>query len=134
MPASSIDLFHMQDAKNNFNAMRPAPVCSDTTNQLMGHCHNVHISKSCYYGYQETKNSENVYNTDCEMKEAHVINDTSSSPKNGKKRCAEYFVYPESKRLREEGMVPTTSTHNPRLLRPTHNNPDISRCLMVHMI
>ncbi|XP_013134740.1 PREDICTED: uncharacterized protein LOC106100434 isoform X1 [Papilio polytes] len=101
MPASSIDLFHMQDAKNNFIAMRPAPVCSDT-NQLMGHCQNVHISKNCYYGFQETKNPENIYNTDCEMKEAPVINETDSSPKNGKKRCAEYFVYPESKRLREE--------------------------------
>lgn len=100
MPASSIDLFHMQDAKNNFIAMRPAPVCSDT-NQLMGHCQNVHISKNCYYGFQETKNPENIYNTDCEMKEAPVINETDSSPKNGKKRCAEYFVYPESKRLRE---------------------------------
>ncbi|CAG5046762.1 unnamed protein product [Parnassius apollo] len=133
MPASSIDLFHMQDAKNNFNAMRPAPIYSDPTNELMGHCQNVHISRNCYYGYHDAKTSESAYETtDSEMKEVHQ--ETASLQKNTKKRCADYCAYTQSKRLRKEGMVPTTATHNPSLLRPTHNNPDISRCLMVHMI
>ncbi|CAH2062794.1 unnamed protein product, partial [Iphiclides podalirius] len=68
------------------------------------------------------------------MKEVSQNNEVESSPKNARKRCADYYAYPQSKRLREEGMVPSTSNHNPCLLRPTHNNPDISRCLMVHMI
>ncbi|XP_068628210.1 uncharacterized protein [Battus philenor] len=100
MPANSVDFFHMQDAKNNFNAMRPAPVCSDATNQSSGHCQNVYISRNCYYGYQETKTPENFHkNTDCEMRD---VTETASTQKNGKKRCADFCVFPKSKRLREE--------------------------------
>lgn len=102
MPANSIDFFNMHDAKNNFHAMRPAPICNDNSpNQLMGHCQNVHVSRNCYYGY-DTKTSGNVHeSTDCEMKEVSQVNETGSSPKNARKRCADICAYPQSKRLRE---------------------------------
>ncbi|CAK1578408.1 unnamed protein product [Parnassius mnemosyne] len=118
MPASSIDLFHMQDAKNNFNAMRPAPIYSDPTNELMGHCQNIHISRNCYYGYHDAKTSENIYDgTDSEMKE--IQPELGPSQKNPKKRCADSCAYPQSKRQREEvqrkkNLEPET-TENSRL-------------------
>ncbi|CAH0721676.1 unnamed protein product, partial [Brenthis ino] len=138
MPASSINLYHMQDAKNNFQALRPAPVCSDS-NMFMGQCQNIHVSTNCYYGFHDQKNISNISeDVDCEMIEVSHGEDTkatSSEPQsNARKRSAEDYSYPKNKRLREEGMVPTPPNYNPCLLRPTHNNPDISRCLMVHMI
>ncbi|XP_026764999.1 uncharacterized protein LOC113523297 isoform X2 [Galleria mellonella] len=133
MPASNIDLYHMQDARNNFDATRPAPICPDA-NQYMGQCQNVHISTNCYYGYHGTKSMECQVISDCEMTEAPHINNLASQPPNARKRSADDGEYPRNKRPRQEGMVPPTSNCNPCLLRPTHNNPDISRCLMVHMI
>ncbi|XP_013185795.1 uncharacterized protein LOC106131288 isoform X2 [Amyelois transitella] len=134
MPASNIDLYHMQDARNNFDAMRPAPVCADA-NQFMGQCQNIHISTNCYYGFHDAKRSEtNHVTTDCEMFDVPHANNIVPAQSNNRKRSADDIEYPQSKRHREEGMVPPTSNSNPCLLRPTHNNPDITRCLMVHMI
>ncbi|OWR53143.1 uncharacterized protein LOC116766536 isoform X2 [Danaus plexippus] len=137
MPASSINLYHMQDAKNNFNTMQLAPVCADA-DVLMGQCQNYHVSTNCYYGFHGQKSVENMQdNYDCEMTEVDSKTSnatTASRQNNSRKRSAEDSEYPQTKRLREEGMVPSTTTYNPCLLRPTHNNPDITRCLMVHMI
>ncbi|KAJ2950511.1 hypothetical protein O0L34_g8755 [Tuta absoluta] len=141
MPTSGIDLYQMKDARNNFDAMRPAPICADA-NQFMGQCQqNIHISTNCYYGYHDQKNVEShaYTDTDCEMTEvtddAQGPAEASASPQsNARKRSADDDDSPMTKRFREEGMVPSTSNYNPCLLRPTHNNPDISRCLMVHMI
>ncbi|XP_045492396.1 uncharacterized protein LOC123691853 isoform X2 [Colias croceus] len=142
MPASSVDLYLMHDAKNNFDAIRPAPVYCSESNYFMGPCRNVHISTNCYYGYHDpSKRSDNENeNTDTEMLD--VTNKTMQTTKsslnlienNARKRSADDSISPATKRLRQEVMVPTTSNFNPCLLRPTHNNPDISRCLMVHMI
>ncbi|XP_059060295.1 uncharacterized protein LOC131853427 isoform X2 [Achroia grisella] len=133
MPASNFDLYNMQDARNNFDATRPAPICSDA-NQFMGQCPSVHISTNRYYGYHGTKNNETQVTRDCEMAEEPHVNTSAVQPLIAKKRSAEDGEYPRNKRVRQEGMVPPTSNCNPCLLRPTHNNPDISRCLMVHMI
>ncbi|XP_075972962.1 uncharacterized protein LOC142974478 isoform X2 [Anticarsia gemmatalis] len=131
MPASNIDSY-LQDARNNFDAVRPAPICSDA-NLPVGQCQNIHISKNCYYGYHDLKNSgNNRIDTDCEMIELEESDNKTKSK--SKKRCADEQDYPQTKRHRDEGMVPSTSNYNPCLLRPTHNNPDISRCLMAHMI
>lgn len=103
MPASSIDMYHMQDAKNNFVAMRPAPVCNDT-NMFMGQCH-IHISTNCYYGFHDPKSVENTHaNADCEMMEVpHAPEDNATNPPQGnaRKRSAEDSTYPQNKRLRE---------------------------------
>ncbi|XP_061705873.1 uncharacterized protein LOC133516872 isoform X2 [Cydia pomonella] len=134
MPASGFDLYNMQDARNNFDVMRPTPICTDA-NQFMGQCQNIHISTNCYYGYHEPKRPQNIEATpDCEMVEA-PRDDAYSPPHNhGRKRSADGGNHHQIKRPRPEGMGPSTSNYNPCLLRPTHNNPDISRCLMVHMI
>ncbi|CAG9091725.1 unnamed protein product [Plutella xylostella] len=138
MPASSfVDLYYMHDARNNFDAMRPAPVCLDA-NQAVGQCQPIHISTNCYYGYHEPKTSGFVQvDNDCEMMEAAPVQASAAAapPANtARKRSAPDDECPQTKRLREEGMVPPTTSNNLCLLRPTHNNPDISRCLMVHMI
>ncbi|XP_021193100.1 uncharacterized protein LOC110378242 [Helicoverpa armigera] len=132
MPASNVGSY-LQDARNNFDAVRPALVCADA-NQSIGQCQNVHISTNCYYGYHDLKTPENNHvDTDCEMV-AVELPDGTLSKTSSRKRSADEDEYPQRKRLREEGMVPSTSNYNPCLLRPTHNNPDISRCLMVHMM
>uniref|UniRef100_A0A1E1W5C3 Uncharacterized protein n=1 Tax=Pectinophora gossypiella TaxID=13191 RepID=A0A1E1W5C3_PECGO len=106
MPTSSIDLYHMQDARNNFDAMRPAPICTDA-NQFMGQCQNIHISTNCYYGYQNQKNVENSHvATDCEMTEASDANGSASPPlaspqNNARKRSADEYDSPLTKRFRE---------------------------------
>lgn len=103
MPASSIDLYHMQDARNNFDAMRPAPICAEA-NQYMSQCQNIHVSTNCYYGYQDPKTLENcLVTTDCEMLEAPQAHGmASASPKsNARKRSADDSDYPLSKRIRE---------------------------------
>ncbi|CAB3228365.1 unnamed protein product [Arctia plantaginis] len=137
MPASNIDSY-LQDARDNFDAVRPAPIYSDNHRSIV-RCDNVHVSTNCYYGYHGLKSTgDNHVDTDYEMADVGaeaVQQKTSSKSKNlSKKRCADDQDYPQTKRLRDEGMVPSTSNFNPCLLRPTHNNPDISRCLMVHMI
>lgn len=103
MPASSFNLYPMQDAKINFEAMRPAPVCTDS-DMIMGHCKNIHISTNCYYGYHDTKNLENVHEeADCEMVEvSHAVDTKAASPRsNARKRSADHDTYPQTKRLRE---------------------------------
>ncbi|CAK1551835.1 unnamed protein product [Leptosia nina] len=140
MPASGMDFYPMHDAKNNFDAIRPAPICSEA-NYFMGQCRNIHISTNFYYGYHEPSNrSEPMQdNVDSEMLE--VSNNPVPSKSslnliegNTRKRSAVDSGNPRCKRHRQEVTVPPTSTYNPCLLRPTHNNPDISRCLMVHML
>ncbi|XP_026747211.1 uncharacterized protein LOC113508398 isoform X2 [Trichoplusia ni] len=134
MPASNIDSY-LQDARNNFEAERPATICTDA-NQSIGQCQNVHISTNCYYGYHDLKTRDsNHVDTDCEMVELEVVLADKTTPlETSRKRSADDEDYPQRKRVREEGMVPSTSNYHPCFLRPTHNNPDISRCLMVHMI
>ncbi|XP_013185794.1 uncharacterized protein LOC106131288 isoform X1 [Amyelois transitella] len=102
MPASNIDLYHMQDARNNFDAMRPAPVCADA-NQFMGQCQNIHISTNCYYGFHDAKRSEtNHVTTDCEMFDVPHANNIVPAQSNNRKRSADDIEYPQSKRHREE--------------------------------
>lgn len=93
----------MQDARNNFDAMRPAPICAEA-NQYMSQCQNIHVSTNCYYGYQDPKIVENsLVTTDCEMLEAPQADGmASASPKsNARKRSADASEYPLSKRIRE---------------------------------
>ncbi|XP_072941837.1 uncharacterized protein [Epargyreus clarus] len=111
MPTSGFDLYHMQDAKNNFDAMRPAPMYNET-NQFMGQCHNVHVSTNCYYGYdgaKRTTDMQSIQNeVDCEMPEITELpcpalpTEKTSSPNNARKRSADDEAYPQKKRLKEE--------------------------------
>ncbi|CAG9563096.1 unnamed protein product [Danaus chrysippus] len=120
MPASSINLYHMQDAKNNFNTMQLAPVCADA-DVLMGQCQNYHVSTNCYYGFHGQKSVENMQeNYDCEMTEvdSKATNATTASRQNNsRKRSAEDSEYPQTKRLREDvssicSLVGTRSSPN----------------------
>lgn len=101
MPASNIDSY-LQDARNSFDAVRPAPICTDA-NQSMGQCQNVHISTNCYYGYHDLKHPENNHvDTDCEMVELEVVLAKETPSKTiSRKRCADDDEYPQRKRLRE---------------------------------
>ncbi|XP_059060294.1 uncharacterized protein LOC131853427 isoform X1 [Achroia grisella] len=101
MPASNFDLYNMQDARNNFDATRPAPICSDA-NQFMGQCPSVHISTNRYYGYHGTKNNETQVTRDCEMAEEPHVNTSAVQPLIAKKRSAEDGEYPRNKRVRQE--------------------------------
>ncbi|XP_061705872.1 uncharacterized protein LOC133516872 isoform X1 [Cydia pomonella] len=102
MPASGFDLYNMQDARNNFDVMRPTPICTDA-NQFMGQCQNIHISTNCYYGYHEPKRPQNIEATpDCEMVEA-PRDDAYSPPHNhGRKRSADGGNHHQIKRPRPE--------------------------------
>ncbi|CAD0198797.1 unnamed protein product [Chrysodeixis includens] len=101
MPASNIDSY-LQDARNNFEAERPATICTDA-NQSMGQCQNVHISTNCYYGYHDLKTHEsNHVDTDCEMVELEVVLAEKTTPLEiSRKRSADDEDYPQSKRHRE---------------------------------
>lgn len=106
MPANSID-FYLQDARNNFDSVRPAPVCLDP-NQVMGPCPNIHISTNCYYGYHAQKNTRNhnVHN-DYEMMELPPANFKTTNPlqTNSRKRSAEHPDCLQTKRLRAGKIV-----------------------------
>lgn len=97
MPASGID-FYIQDARNNFDAVRPAPIPTDD-NVVMGQCHNIHISTNCYYGYHDPKSlGNNTSSNDCEMLEvAHKTGQHATA----RKRSADNADFPQSKRLRQ---------------------------------
>ncbi|KAJ8725047.1 hypothetical protein PYW07_016005 [Mythimna separata] len=100
MPASNIGSY-LQDARNNFDAVRPAPICTDA-NQSIGQCQNVHISTNCYYGYHDLKKPENNHvDTDCEMVELEFPDGTPSKT-TSRKRSADDEDLPQRKRLREE--------------------------------
>ncbi|XP_035431536.2 uncharacterized protein LOC118263572 isoform X1 [Spodoptera frugiperda] len=100
MPASNIGSSYLQDARNNFDAVRPAPICTDA-NQSIGQCQNVHISTNCYYGYHDLKRSEdNHVDTDCEMME--LPERTPSKTTTSRKRSADEEEFPQRKRIREE--------------------------------
>lgn len=106
MPASNIGSSYLQDARNNFDAVRPAPICTDA-NQSIGQCQNVHISTNCYYGYHDLKRSEdNHVDTDCEMME--LPERTPSKTTTSRKRSADEDEFPQRKRIRE-GMCPFIS-------------------------
>lgn len=108
MPASSFDLY-MQEARNNFDAMRPAPVCVGA-NQTVGQCQQIHISTDCYYGYHEAKIVKRTQEViDCEMKEAPPTTEVSdfAHTNNARKRSASDEDYHQTKRLRE-GMFHST--------------------------
>lgn len=102
MPASSISFFHMQDAKNNFDAIRPAPICNKA-NYFMGQCRNLHISTNCYYGYHQSSNQpETVQDTEMLEVSNHIVNAPKLTPiieNNTRKRCAEDNENSRSKRL-----------------------------------
>lgn len=108
MPASNIDLYHhMQESRNNFDAMRPVPISADA-NHYMGQCqNNIHISTNCYYGYHDPKISENTQVTnDCEMmEEPHgksiASPSTQQTQTHSRKRSADDTEMPQNKRFRE---------------------------------
>lgn len=102
MPASNIGSFgsYLQNARNSFDAVRPAPIYADA-NQSIGQCQNVHISTNCYYGYQDLKKPENNHvDTDCEMVELELPDGTPSKT-TSRKRSADEEEHPQRKRLRE---------------------------------
>lgn len=105
MPASSFDFF-LQDARNNFDAVRPAPIPTDA-NVFMGQCqNNIHVSTNCYYGFHDTKNTRNQHvSADCEMLEVADTNRTTSPHTTAKKRSADNADFPQSKRLRQGKIV-----------------------------
>ncbi|KAG6464014.1 hypothetical protein O3G_MSEX014218 [Manduca sexta] len=100
MPESNFSLYR-PDARNNFDAVRPAPICNDAS-PAMGQCHNIHISTNCYYGYHDPKRIENIHvNTDCEMLEPQIEKGSSPLQTTTRKRSADNSDYPKSKRLRD---------------------------------
>lgn len=98
MPASSFDMFYVPDARNNFEAMRPAPICIDG-GQTVGRTNKIHISTNCYYGYHDSNST--LRNNDCEMMES--MNNTSNA-NNLRKRSACDEDFPPIKRHRQ-GML-----------------------------
>lgn len=94
----------MQEARNNFDAMRPVPVCVDA-NQAVGQCQQIHISTNCYYGYHEAKIAQRAPEVnDCEMMEVPPSSGVMMSLNNTRKRSASDDDYPKIKRIRE-GML-----------------------------
>ncbi|XP_026747210.1 uncharacterized protein LOC113508398 isoform X1 [Trichoplusia ni] len=114
MPASNIDSY-LQDARNNFEAERPATICTDA-NQSIGQCQNVHISTNCYYGYHDLKTRDsNHVDTDCEMVELEVVLADKTTPlETSRKRSADDEDYPQRKRVREE--VQREKTNEPETI------------------
>lgn len=111
MPASGFDIYYVQDARNNFDAMRPSPIFADA-NQVVGQCQPIHISTNCYYGYHEAKMLPAQTETDdCEMMEVvpaarpsplpYTPQPHTSFPCTGRKRSATADDHPQTKRLRE---------------------------------
>lgn len=104
MPANTLDSYFMQDSRNNFDVMRPVPVCSDA-NQIVGQCHRkIHISTNCYYGYQPQVAAVKNEIEDCEMMEVPAETSTPLPPMQGynsRKRGAELLDYTQCKRLKE---------------------------------
>lgn len=100
MPASGFDCY-LQDARNNFDAVRPAPIPShDDANILLGQSQKIHISTNCYYGYHGTKHTGNLnVSSDCEMMEVGDARETPSIQTKAKKRSADGADCPQSKRL-----------------------------------
>lgn len=105
MPASGFDCY-LQDARNNFDAVRPAPIPTDGS-VLLGQSQNIHISTNCYYGYHGTKNTGNmnVVSTDCEMMEVGNARGTPAMQTTAKKRSAGVADCPQSKRLRQGKII-----------------------------
>lgn len=103
MPASSFDIY-LQDARNNFDAVRPAPIPTDA-NVFMGQCqnlNNIHVSTNCYYGFHDPKSTRNqLISIDCEMLDAADTNGKASPQIAAKKRSADNADFPQSKRLRQ---------------------------------
>lgn len=103
MPARGFDCY-LQDARNNFDAVRPAPITDG--NVLLGQSQNIHVSTNCYYGYHGTKNTGNVYvSTDCEMMEVGDARGIPSMQTTSKKRSADDAECPQSKRLRQGKII-----------------------------
>lgn len=99
MPASNIGSY-LQEARNNFDAVRPSPNCADA-NQSIDQCQNVHISTNCYYGYHDLKKPENNHvDNDCEMIELEFPVEKPSKT-TSRKRSADEDEFPQRKRLRE---------------------------------
>lgn len=106
MPTSNIDSY-LQDARDNFDAVRPAPIYSDHHQRIV-QCQNVHVSTNCYYGYHDLKSTGNNHvDTDCEMAEvgAEAVQHKTSSKSLSKKRSADEQDYPQTKRLREGKLI-----------------------------
>lgn len=104
MPASGFDCY-LQDARNNFDAVRPAPIHTDDI-VIIGQSRNIHISTNCYYGYHGTKYTGNVnVSSDCEMMDVGDTRGTPSMQTTAKKRSADDADFPQSKRLRQGKII-----------------------------
>lgn len=100
MPANGFDMYYLQEARNNFDATRPAPVCIDASASQMGQSqNNIHISTNCYYGFHDPINSQSKVEAtnDCEMTEDKDLDVQKST----RKRTAAEYATTSAKRLRQ---------------------------------